>query len=75
MIEHRGERREVADLLRAVEKAHESVAIGSYPFFREGRTGANFVVRSPDPAAADGCIAELAARLRADGREVVDGGI
>ena len=69
---------EVAELLRAVEKAHAGdpgVAIGSYPFFREGRVGANFVVRSADPAAADACVADLAARLRADGREVVDGGI
>ena len=69
---------EVADLLRAVERAHAGdpgVAIGSYPFFREGRVGANFVVRSPDPGAADACIADLAARLRAEGREVVDRGI
>jgi molybdenum cofactor synthesis domain-containing protein len=69
---------EVADLLRAVEKAHAGdpgVAIGSYPFFREGRVGANFVVRSADPAMADACISDLAARLRADGRDVVDGGI
>ena len=34
---------EVADLLGAVQRAHDGVAIGSYPFFREGRTGANFV--------------------------------
>jgi molybdenum cofactor synthesis domain-containing protein len=69
---------EVAELLRAVEKAHAGdpgVAIGSYPFFRDGRTGANFVVRSPDPAAADACLADLAARLEADGREVAAGGI
>lgn len=39
---------EIADLLAAAERAHEGVAIGSYPFFREGRTGANFVIRSPD---------------------------
>src|SRR3569623_1169773 len=36
---------EVADLLRAVERAHEGVQIGSYPFFRDGRTGANFEMR------------------------------
>jgi molybdenum cofactor synthesis domain-containing protein len=69
---------EVADLLRSVEKAHSGdpgVAIGSYPFFREGRVGANFVVRSADPAAADACVADLTARLRVDGREVSDGGI
>ena len=43
---------EVADLLRTTEKAHEGCQIGSYPFFREGRVGANFVVRSTDQARA-----------------------
>jgi molybdenum cofactor synthesis domain-containing protein len=66
---------EVADLLRAAEKAHEGVAIGSYPFFREGRTGANFVVRSPDEAAVDACIAALTATLEAAGHKVTAGGI
>lgn len=66
---------EVAELLRSAEKAHEGVAIGSYPFFREGRTGANFVVRSPDPAAVDACIADLTAALEAAGHEVFAEGI
>ena len=66
---------EVADLLRQAEKEHDGVAIGSYPFFREGRTGANFVVRSPDPAMVDACISDLSARLAANGQLVVDGGI
>ena len=66
---------EVADLLRDAEKAHAGVAIGSYPFFREGRVGANFVVRSTDPAVADRCIADLVAVLAAAGHEAVDGGI
>jgi len=66
---------EVADLLRETERAHEGVAIGSYPFFREGRVGANFVVRSPDPDVAAKCIADLTARLESCGRQVVAGGI
>ncbi|MDJ0277175.1 molybdopterin-binding protein [Sphingomonas sp. 2R-10] len=66
---------EVAELLRAVERAHDGVAIGSYPFFREGRTGANFVVRATDPAVVDACIADLAAQLQAAGRDPVAGGI
>ncbi len=66
---------EVADLLRETEKRHEGVAIGSYPFFREGRVGANFVVRSPDAALVDACVADLVAALKAAGREVTDGGI
>ncbi len=66
---------EVADMLRAAERAHDGVAIGSYPFFREGRTGANFVVRATDAALVDACIADLAGRLRDGGREAVLGGI
>ena len=66
---------EVADLLGDAEKRHEGVAIGSYPFFREGRVGANFVVRSPDAALVDACIADLSAALQAIGLTVTDGGI
>ena len=66
---------EVAELLRTVERAHDGVAIGSYPFFREGRTGANFVVRATDAAVVDACIADLAAQLQASGRDAVVGGI
>jgi molybdopterin-biosynthesis enzyme MoeA-like protein len=66
---------EVADVLRETERAHEGVAIGSYPFFREGRVGANFVVRSPDEALVAATIADLTARLQADGRTVFADGI
>ena len=66
---------EVADLLRQAERAHEGVAIGSYPFFRDGRVGANFVVRSPDEALIDRCLADLTRDLEAAGRTVVAGGI
>ena len=66
---------EVADLLRETERAYDGVAIGSYPFFREGRVGANFVVRSPDEALVDRCVAALTAGLEAAGRATVAGGI
>jgi molybdenum cofactor synthesis domain-containing protein len=66
---------EVADLLRETEKAHEGVAIGSYPFFREGRVGANFVVRSVEPALLEAACEALVVGLRALGREAVAGGI
>ena len=66
---------EVADLLRATELAHEGVAIGSYPFFKEGRVGANFVVRSEDETLAQRCAGALATALEAAGLVVVDGGI
>ncbi|KKC23989.1 competence/damage-inducible protein A [Sphingomonas sp. SRS2] len=50
---------EVADLLRETEKAHAGSQIGSYPFFREGKVGANFVVRSTDAGTVDSCIAAI----------------
>jgi molybdenum cofactor synthesis domain-containing protein len=66
---------EVADLLREAERAHDGVAIGSYPFFREGRTGANFVIRATDPALVDACAADLRTRLADAGFDTIDGGI
>jgi molybdenum cofactor synthesis domain-containing protein len=62
---------EVADILRATEKAHEGCQIGSYPFFREGRVGANFVIRSTDETALTACLADLVGRLETGGRSVV----
>ncbi|MDQ3139920.1 MAG: molybdopterin-binding protein [Pseudomonadota bacterium] len=61
---------EVAELLRDTERANDGCQIGSYPFFRDGRVGANFVIRSTDQGALEACFADLAARLAADGREV-----
>ena len=66
---------EVADLLRSTEKAHEGCQIGSYPFFRDGRVGANFVVRSTEQAALAACVAALVGGLGAAGRETTTGGI
>lgn len=66
---------EVADLLRETERAHSGCQIGSYPFFREGRGGANFVIRSVDEGALEACRADLVARLETAGREVVDEGL
>ncbi len=66
---------EVADLLRETEEAHDGVAIGSYPFFREGKTGANFVIRGTDEALLEVCAEALSTGLRAMGREAVAGGV
>ena len=66
---------EVAELLAEVERAHPGCQIGSYPFFREGRVGANFVVRSTEAAALAACEAALVAHLEEAGREVVREGI
>ncbi|HWJ69589.1 MAG TPA: molybdopterin-binding protein [Sphingobium sp.] len=66
---------EIAALLGAAEKAHEGCQIGSYPFFREGRTGANFVIRSVDRLRLDACTDALAGALADAGHEVTLGGI
>ncbi|TFU03194.1 competence/damage-inducible protein A [Polymorphobacter arshaanensis] len=65
----------VAVLLGAVEKAHDGVQIGSYPFWRDGRTGANFVLRSTDPHVLATAAEALLAELRDAGLEPVDGEI
>ena len=66
---------DVADLLRETEAAYPGVAIGSYPFFRDGGFGSNFVIRSVDGDLARATGAELAERLRQAGYDPVDGGI
>lgn len=66
---------EIADLLRETERDHAGCAIGSYPFFREGKVGANFVIRSVDPAVLDSVAEALTTGLRALGREAIAGGI
>ena len=66
---------EVADLLREAERAIPGVSVGSYPFFRDGRVGANFVVRSEDQDSAQSCADLIAASLESAGYPAVPGGI
>ena len=66
---------DVADLLRETEVAHPGATIGSYPFFKDGRYGANFVIRSDDAELARATGEDLSARLREAGFEPVEGGI
>jgi len=66
---------DVADLLRETEKAHPGCQIGSYPFWRDGRTGANFVVRSTDAAMLAACTRHLMGALEAMDRPATPGGI
>lgn len=66
---------EVAILLAETEKAHEGCQIGSYPFFREGKVGANFVVRSTDPKNLTDCVNALISGLEGLNYPCFDGGI
>ena len=66
---------EVADILRQAEQSAEGISIGSYPFFKQGRVGSNFVVRSEDADRARAVAAELADKLAEVGYDPVEGGI
>jgi molybdopterin-biosynthesis enzyme MoeA-like protein len=66
---------EVADLLGETERTHAGCQIGSYPFFRDGRGGANFVIRSTDQDVLDGCVEDLMIKLTAAGWKPVRDGI
>jgi molybdopterin-biosynthesis enzyme MoeA-like protein len=66
---------EVADMLRRAEQDNPGVAIGSYPFFKQGRVGANFVVRSEEERLARKVAGDLESALASAGYEPVEGGI
>jgi len=66
---------EIAHLLREVEAAHENCQIGSYPFFREGRVGANFVIRSTSEEDLSSCVDTLCDGLATSGYDFTPGGI
>lgn len=63
---------DVAALLKQLQDEHPGVSVGSYPFYREGDFGADFVVRSDDGALAEDCAAELRKRLGEQGIELVE---
>jgi molybdenum cofactor synthesis domain-containing protein len=66
---------EVAEMLARIEGAHSGCQIGSYPFWREGRGGANFVIRSTDATMLAACAGALVEELEGIGRPSVIGGI
>ena len=66
---------EISKMLGETEKAHPGCQIGSYPFFREGKVGSNFVIRSTEAAALTACGDALIAGLAGVGRDAIEGGI
>lgn len=66
---------EIAAMLEAAERNHQGCQVGSYPFYRQGKVGGNFVVRSTSLADAQACAEEIAAGLVALGYDYVAGGI
>lgn len=63
---------DVAALLKRVQDEHPGVSIGSYPFYREGGFGADFVVRSDNEALAKQCAEDLRKQLEQSGVDVLD---
>ncbi|MDP7666828.1 MAG: competence/damage-inducible protein A [Rhodospirillales bacterium] len=62
----------IAEGLAAAQARHPDVEIGSYPFYREGRSGVSLVVRSPDAASISAAIADVGAEIRRLGAEAID---
>lgn len=61
---------DIAAPLSRIADANGDVEIGSYPFSRDGRYGANLVVRGTDPARVDAVIATVVEQMQALGAEV-----
>jgi molybdenum cofactor synthesis domain-containing protein len=66
---------EVADMLAGAEGRHPLCRIGSYPFYKNGKGGANFVIRSTDAGALDACARDLAGELAEAGFPPIEGGV
>ena len=60
---------QIAGALARVQDAHKSVAIGSYPFYREDGFGVQLVVRGRDAEAVETVAQALEAAVRAEGAE------
>ncbi len=63
----------IAKGLGELQSRHPALEIGSYPFFRQGRFGASFVLRGADAAVIEQAAAELRALVRSLGAEPIDG--
>jgi len=58
----------IAELLGRIERAHNGVEVGSYPYFKLGQGGVSVVVRSTEQSAVD-----AAARAVFEGIEALGG--
>jgi molybdenum cofactor synthesis domain-containing protein len=62
----------VAKGLGELQDRYADLEIGSYPFFRQGRFGASFVVRGTDERRLAACVAEIEALVRSLGAEPLE---
>ena len=63
----------IAKGLGELQQRYPVLEIGSYPFFRQGRFGASFVLRGTDTAALKSAAAELRTLIRSLGAEPIEG--
>jgi molybdenum cofactor synthesis domain-containing protein len=63
----------IAKGLGALQDRYPMLEIGSYPFFRQGRFGASFVLRGTDSAAIKAAAEELRGIIRGLGAEPIEG--
>ena len=63
----------IAKGLGALQDRNPQLEIGSYPFFRQGRFGASFVLRGTDAAAIKVAAEELRGIIRGLGAEPIEG--
>jgi molybdopterin-biosynthesis enzyme MoeA-like protein len=62
----------LADGFRALQGDYPGVTMGSYPFYRQERYGADLVLRSADRASLDAAVAKLKALLVSLGGDPVE---
>ncbi len=65
---------DIAAELTAIQARYPHVAIGSYPFAREGRFAVSIVARSTDKSAIEAALGEVAAVMRSKGATPTPGG-
>ena len=63
----------IAAGLGALQQRYPSLEIGSYPFFRQGRYGASFVLRGTEGATIEAAAGELRRLIRDLGAEPIEG--
>ncbi len=63
----------IARDLGALQQRYPALDIGSYPFFRQGKFGASFVIRGTDEEAIGNAAAELRAIIRNLGADPIEG--
>jgi molybdenum cofactor synthesis domain-containing protein len=64
---------QIAEALTAVQNHFPMLDIGSYPYYRAGGNGVALVAKGIDETALEAAAAEIAALIRADGKEPVEG--